>query len=190
MISGYLNKDKTHAVKSYILALLVPYILLCILYFPFYALYHRHEDFVLDYFYLLLTGRAAWFIPALFLMKMIYIPFVRNYRLGSSIILSFVSFAIAYILYQCTHTFDYHIFRFFPFFILGYVIKREHVNVKVNIGQFLIAVSLYGIAMSLAGGYVELLHFQNVSMLFLFINSSLKFEIKAKPLYAASQRVL
>lgn len=64
MISGYLNKDKHNAIKANVFALIVPYVLLCILYFPFYALYHRHEDYFVDYALLLITGKAAWFIPA------------------------------------------------------------------------------------------------------------------------------
>ena len=39
MISGYLNKDKRNAIKANVFALIVPYVLLCVLYFPFYALY-------------------------------------------------------------------------------------------------------------------------------------------------------
>ena len=130
MISGYLNKDKHNAIKANVFALIVPYVLLCILYFPFYALYHRHEDYLVDYALLLITGKAAWFIPALFIMKVIYIPFVRNYKLWTSFVLILISLTIAYILYQNIHTFDYHIFRFFPFFILGYIIKKENVNIK------------------------------------------------------------
>ena len=42
MISGYLNKDKRNAIKANVFALIVPYVLLCVLYFPFYALALAH----------------------------------------------------------------------------------------------------------------------------------------------------
>ena len=70
---------------------------------------------------------------------------------------------------QNTHTFDYHIFRFFPFFILGYIIKKENVNIKCNFNIFLVAISLYVLATYLGGGYAEILQFQNIGILFLFV---------------------
>lgn len=80
-----------------------------------------------------------------------------------------IFFIIAYIVYQSTHTFDYHIFRFSPFFILGYIIKRENVNIHINLVVFLVAISLYVLATYLGGGYAEILQFQNIGILFLFV---------------------
>ena len=161
IIIGFLYKEQAggmHHVKT----LMVPYILLSALYFPIYIIFHRHENFWCDYVEQFLYGKALWFIPALFVMKMTFVPIVHQYNMYKAIVLMIMSFICAYIYYQYSHTFDFHIFRFFPFFIMGYIVKKEKIELLISGKICLASLVVYMISVLLCGGYAELIQFVRV----------------------------
>lgn len=173
MISVFLDKNRERPLLHEIRCLMIPYFLLTLLYFPFYAVYNRHSMFVTDYAIKMLTGNAAWFIPALFIMKVLFVPFLRNYNRYVCLLVCGLSWLLAYMDYQLFGSFGFphNILRFFPFFIIGYVLKRECSQLVVSwqtaLGSFIsyIIISKWG--------YVEVIRFQSVMCIFLFIIQAL-----------------
>lgn len=134
MISGFLDKKRERPLFHEFRYLMIPYLLLTLLYFPFYAVYNRHAPFITEYAMKILTGNAAWFIPALFFMKVLFVPFLQHYNRYVCLLFCLLSWLLAYIDYQQIGSFGFphSILRFFPFFIIGYMLKRECVQLVVS----------------------------------------------------------
>lgn len=161
MISGYLDKDRDHNILHEMKTLMVPYVLLTLLYFPIYAVYNRHTTFVTDYAMKFITGNAAWFIPALFVMKVFFVPFLPHYHRFACIVICLLSWVSAYADYQVFHSFGFphSVLRFLPFFVMGYMLKRERMSLIVS-WKIVIPFSLVYAVSIVGGGTQKLFNFK------------------------------
>ncbi len=138
MISGYLHSAKLPfnlTLKKNVKTLLLPYFYLTLLISPIY-LYeiHKGNDSYLELIIRFISGDLAWFIMALFLMKLISHPFLKqknNFLIFGIILFSFFIVLTINNIFGADNSLIAkvsRIFRFLPFFLFGYILKQKNMQ--------------------------------------------------------------
>jgi len=128
LVSGYFAKGfyKKGYVKKLAKKLLIPYLIFQVIYTIFYYFLYQEHTFQIEPF---VPQWSLWFLLSLFFWNVLLILFVKIFQLKESL-----SLFISLILGLVVGCFEDHLdvlsfsrtFVFFPFFLLGFYLKKEH----------------------------------------------------------------
>lgn len=145
ILSGYLHKNIdtiNNALKKYWNTLIIPYLLFQIIFYPYWYIVQKYDGFdvstiysaLIDPFLECLIGipinKVTWFLVALLIMKLYAnIILSKKHCLRLAIMSSLIAIITRYIMYAENDTIKISyaidsILIFFPFFFLGYFIKK------------------------------------------------------------------
>ena len=123
LISGYFSKkiNQPGYIKKIALKLLVPYLIFEVIYSVYYYFTEPEHVFTMNLF---IPNWALWFLLSMFFWKLLIVPFSKlPYALPIAIILGI---AIGFFPGQGSFLSIERTFVYFPFFLLGFKLKKEH----------------------------------------------------------------
>jgi fucose 4-O-acetylase-like acetyltransferase len=171
MLSGYLHKipnNMNDSIRKYWRTLIIPYMLFQFIFYPYYFIRGLADGDNLNGFYnavikpfvqcvwgIPIDG-ITWFIYALIIMKLL-IDLVNKAKIKNTIVTLYclISICLAYFIWKddkvnINFTID-SFFNFFPFFILGYTLRKNKYLAKANESNIItnFTIAIISIALSL-----------------------------------------
>ncbi|HZG73417.1 MAG TPA: acyltransferase family protein, partial [Chondromyces sp.] len=148
-VSGFFSKSfhKPGYIKKMAKKMLLPYFIFQTIYSVFYFHLLNEETFKIDF---LIPHWSLWFLLSLFYWNVLLVVFVKWLKLkpATAVIISFILGLTVGIIGDYSKVLSFaRTFVFFPFFLIGFYLKKEHFfilsNVKTKLLLSAIAISVF-----------------------------------------------
>jgi fucose 4-O-acetylase-like acetyltransferase len=151
LISGYFAKGfkKEGYLRKISIKLIIPYLIFQIIYSVFYFFLDSQKTFVLDPFD---PHWSLWFLISLFFWNLFLFAFTKFDKRLALTLAVFFSLLVGYIDWMTNYLSLSRTFVFFPLFLLGFYLKKEHFKVLSNTANRVASLIIFAIVFT--GFYV------------------------------------